>query len=233
MNPKAFSLQKSTFFVLATLCFVGWSGIAGDSSPQDPVAHSDPPSFLSEGTAIVYPFQIFGITSALSDLDGDKKLDVVVGSQVGSDYAVTVSFTRRTGKTILKSSRRPLDGVALFAYDINNDGFPDIIVASPHEPHPFAVWLGDGDGGFTAADQTRFTNDFGLANPRSYQDHGFPSRQELLPGPMRPDCEATTSAYENFALEPTPFITAKVRGHHERMDHSLPTLRSPPGFSQS
>jgi len=89
-------------------------------------------------------------------------------------------------------------GFTLLACDINKDSFQDIVVVSPIAKHPLAVWLGDGKGGFAAADPDCFNNDFGSTATPRFDNGTFPSQQNLLIEPSSLFCEKPIRIVADF-----------------------------------
>lgn len=170
---------------------------------------------------------MLGGVPAITDFDGDNKADVAVGRVIGNQYGIVIHLSSRPDVMVLMTSAR-LAGFTLHACDINQDSFQDIVVTSPISPHPLAVWLGDGKGGFTAADETRFDNGYGLAESSRYNSRGFPLQQNLLTEPTRPVCEKPDLAFGDSGPERDGFITCKSILQPLRHDHFLLTPRSPP-----
>ncbi len=231
MDHRGPAAHKTAIFLLLALCLPGWNSIVAVSADfgHESSAASDKLSIFTQGIAAVYHRQTFGLALALSDFDGDHKVDVAFGRQIGNDYAIVIHLTSRPDETVLASSHLPA-GLTVYADDINKDSYSDIIVASPFDVHPLAVWLGDGKGGFSAADQTRFANDFGLTTFPSYDRQSLASRQDLLSEPRRPDCEKQVFAFEDLKPKPKRFVTLAVLPDLRRTDHSPPGPRSPPDY---
>jgi hypothetical protein len=192
-----------------------------------------PPTFLelplplTHVEALVYPWQMLGGAPAITDFDGDAKADVAIGRLIGNQYGIVIHLSSRPGVTVLRSSAS-LAGFTLLACDINKDSFQDIVVTSPTALHPLAVWLGDGKGGFTAADQARFENSLGFNSSPKYGSHSFPFPQNFLTGPSRPVCEKPVLAFGDSGPGRNGFVTWKSILHPLRDDRFPFTPRSPP-----
>jgi hypothetical protein len=228
MKPEPI-LPKIAVLLLLSLCILHWNGAlaSGSNSSATPPFSLDLPLPLAHEEALVNPWQMLGGAPAITDFDGDDKADVAIGRLIGNQYGIVIHLSSRPGVTVLRSSAS-LAGFTLLACDINKDSFPDIVVTSPTAPHPLAVWLGDGKGGFTAADQERFENDFGFNSSPKYGSRSFPFQQNLLTGPSRPVCEKPVLAFGDSGPERNGFITWKSILHPLRNDHFSLTPRSPP-----
>lgn len=105
------------------------------------------------GTAVYYPVAISGVFAgagiAIGDVNGDKKPDIVVGSEGGATAIVYLNQgtgTFKVGGTVGSVPINPTNNVVLA--DINNDKKLDIVV-----PDPFGdvyTFYGTGKGTFTA-----------------------------------------------------------------------------------
>lgn len=230
MKPEPI-LPKIAVLLLLSLCILHRNGAVASAS--DSIIA--PPNFLElhlplrHAETLVYPWQMLGGAPAITDFDGDDKADVAIGRLIGNQYGIVVHLSSRPGVTFLRSSAS-LAGFTLVACDINKDSFQDIIVTSPTAPHPLAVWLGNGKGGFTAADQARFENAFGFDTSPKYGSCIFLFQLNLLTGPSRPVCEKPDLAFGDSGPGRNGFITWKSILHPLRNDHFLLTPRSPPTY---
>jgi hypothetical protein len=225
-------LPKLAVFLLLALCFLQWNGVAA-SRPDPPskatAAAVDLPSSLTYGETLAHPWQMLGQAAAITDFDGDNKADVAIGRVIGNQYGIVIHLSSRPDVTVLMTSGH-LAGFTIRACDINQDSFQDIVVTSLTAPHPLAVWLGDGKGGFTAADETRFDNGHRLTQEPRYDGRSFPCQQNLLTEPTRPACEKPNLAFGDSRPERDGFITCKSIFQPLRHDHFLLTPRSPPVY---
>jgi hypothetical protein len=220
---------KNAVFLLLALCIVQWVGVAASRSDSSSVlpdflVH---PCTLTHAEAIVYPWPMLGGALAIADFDGDDKADSAIGRLSENQYGIVIHLSSHPGVTVLRASAPPA-GFALLAFDINKDSFPDIVVTSPTALHPLAVWLGDGKGGFTAADQTGFENACGLSTSPKYDRRNFSFQHNLLTEPSRPVCEKPVLAFGDSGPERNGFITSRSNLHALRNICFLLTPRSPP-----
>ena len=230
MKPEPI-FPKLAVFLLLALCVLQWNGVPASESDA---ATAPPVSLnlsvpLTCGENFIHPWLMPGEAPAVTDFDGDNKADVATGRVIGNQYGIVVHLSSRPDVTVLMTSAR-LAGFALHACDINGDSFQDIVVTSPIAPHPLAVWLGDGKGGFTAAVETRFDNGYGLVESPRYDSRSFPFQQNLLTEPTRPVCEKPNLAFGDSGPQPNGFITGESILLPLRHDHFLLTPRSPPVY---
>jgi hypothetical protein len=227
-------LSAHVVFLVLALCILqtGWAAVSGPDSSTVPPAQLAFAYPLMAGEALVSPWQMPGKTAAIKDFDGDNKADVAIGRMIGNRYGIVIHLSSRPGLTVLRSPAA-LAGFTLLACDINQDSFADLVVTSPTAPHPLAVWLGDGRGGFTAADQTRFDNCYGLTTSPSCDSQNFPFQQNFLTEPPRPACDKPRFAFAVSGPEPNGFITYKAILRPLQDNHFLLSPRSPPIFLRS
>jgi hypothetical protein len=88
-------------------------------------------------------------------LDDDRRPDVVRGETQGTSYQITIQLSARNESVSLGFYGVPGD-VALSAVDVDRDNHRDLVIASPGNLFPVAVWLNDGQGHFTQADPKRY-----------------------------------------------------------------------------
>jgi hypothetical protein len=220
---------RSTVLLLLTLCFAWRFSTAAVSAGPGPEVSGSPDLLrvLTQGGEPVFPWQPPGSALALSDFDGDHKIDIAVGSRTGNDYAIVIHLSSRSDKTILKSTHLPANST-LFVCDINKDSFSDIVVTSPLDVHPFAVWLGDGRGSFNAAEETRFSSSPRLRSSASYNRQCYSFQQDLLSESRHLDCSKQVFAFEVLKPEAKRCIAFAPFPHLRQADQSVVGPRSPP-----
>lgn len=208
-------LQKKSVLLLLALCLLLWADVA--------VSASDPTYW----EALISSRPMLGETPVVTDFDGDNKPDIANAHLIGNQYRIFVYLSSRSDAVTL-SSLVQLAGFKLLACDINKDSFQDLVVTTPSAPHALAVWLGDGRGGFRAADQERFDNQFGFTASPAYNTCSYPSQQDLLTEPSRPVCEKPMLAFADLCLEQTGFISCNAIVQPLRNRYFSLTSRSPP-----
>ncbi len=227
-----FSSKRQVICVIAfAFCLFGWSGAGASvhqSGEESPICVNQP-LFLTQAIASAHSGWMPGTVPAFSDFDGDKKIDVAMGRRIGDEFAIEIRLTSRPGSTILKS-KHLLAGFKLVLIDINKDDDQDVIATDPFESRLLAVWLGDGKGGFTAVDHTRFAGDFGFATSPSCQRSTFLFHQDLLGDSPRPLCDKPHATFGDLVLELAGLVGFEAPRYLLRQDHPFLTLRSPPGY---
>ncbi len=86
------------------------------------------------------------IQVALADLNGDTKLDLLVAEPNGN---AVLLFLGNGDGTFLNSGSLSYPGSAVAIGDFNNDGKPDVAVATTFFFGQIQIFLGNGDGTFT------------------------------------------------------------------------------------
>src|ERR1700690_1978740 len=113
-------------------------------------ADSGSPLFLPAMT-YSFPGAFYPFSAAVADLNGDGKLDIVVGSMCGSDGCSgdgVVSILLSNGDGTFTAGATYDSGgqpISLAIADVNHDGKPDIVV---NNEEYVGVLLGNGDGTF-------------------------------------------------------------------------------------
>jgi len=127
---------------LAVLAPAGLYAAPQSNAPINPtVASGNSPSLLQE------PFESF--------LDGDHQPDTVECRLEGTFCRLTIQLSQRN-ELITLGTRAILSNVVLSAVDIDRDNDRDLVILTPGNLFPLAVWLNDGAGHFTAADPKRY-----------------------------------------------------------------------------
>jgi len=228
MKPGPFS-KKNMVLLLLIPCFLQWNNVAVSASDSQTLSPAplDLPFPLMHGDAFVYPWLPPEETPVITDFDNDSKADVAQGRWIGNEYGITILLSSRSGITSLSSSVRTA-GFTLLACDINQDSFQDIVVVSPIAKHPLAVWLGDGKGGFAAANPDCFNNDFGFTATPRFVNGTFPSQQNPLIEPSHLFCEKPILIFADFGLQRNGFVTCESAIYPLRHDRFPLKPRSPP-----
>ncbi len=230
MNKESEPFRRNNIvFLLLILCLLAWTNaalVASDSKSEN----SSSPT-LSPGSAhwdaLLFSRQMLGEVPVVTDFDGDHKADIAKARLVGNQYQIIVHLSSRS-EAITLDPLVQLAGFKLLACDINEDSFQDLIVTTPSSRHPLAVWLGDGEGGFRAADQKRFRCQFEFAASPRYNRCSFPAQQDLLTESFHPVGEKPGLALTNARLEPNGFISCNIVVRSLRSEHFSLTPRSPP-----
>jgi hypothetical protein len=232
-NPGPLRL-KNIFFLLTILTLLQWNNFA-ISAPDSELA-APPAQDQSFRPALWetlnHSRQMPGESPVVTDFDGDNKWDIAKARLTGDQYEIVILLSSRSGPTALKPAVR-LGGFTLLACDINKDSFQDIVVVSPAAAHPNAVWLGDGKGGFTAADLERFDNQFDIAGFPNYSSCTFPMQPDILIEFRHLVCEKPILAFIGFDLGPNGFVGSKSNIRLLQNGHFSLTLRGPPVVSPS
>jgi hypothetical protein len=86
---------------------------------------------------------------ATADFDNDTHPDGAILFRNNNTFEIEVHFRSARMSRITFASRFPT--LALSAFDVNNDGTPDLVVADPFSRQRLFVWLNDGYGAFHSA----------------------------------------------------------------------------------
>jgi hypothetical protein len=228
MNSGLISFRKWLFFALLTLLLTGMP-FAMSAPHQAPEIHSsrNPLADLLNLKALQSARGMPGEAPAFADFDGDQRQDIAV-ARLGRDrYEIVVLFSLRSEVAVL-NPRLPLAGFTLQARDINNDGFPDVIITDALASQPLAVWLGEGQGKLEVFEQNPHESNFGpLASSRSQSDRISPD-QDLLDEFPDPACEKTADFFGDPGFERKGFILYHPDSCTLRKAYVSIAPRSPP-----
>ena len=125
----------------------GWEFVVvpgnGDGTFGAPIISNNPPSPFNAGTSTYVNLRL-----ALADFNGDGNLDIAAPDVY--DERITLYLGDGTGhftqSTLVSDYYEPY---AIYASDVNHDGFQDLIVLDVYRTGEASVWLGDGKGSFT------------------------------------------------------------------------------------
>lgn len=123
----------------------------------------------------------------LADLDGDGRLDVVIGQTAGTPYydgrQLQVLMNRGQGTFIDETDLRVTEAIRPEAQgegissimDINGDGYLDIVDSAGGEPDDVAILVNDGTGKFKRipTDQLPIVRNFHLAGNESWEGESY------------------------------------------------------------
>lgn len=93
----------------------------------------------------------YGQALALSDLDGDNRIDQARLSGSGSDKTIDLILSQNVQPSVLRFSTHSLWHGSLLACDIDNDGDVDLVWTDTVNPDDVVVWVNDGVGRFQQA----------------------------------------------------------------------------------
>ena len=226
-NP-ALPLSRNTFLLLVILGLVQWSNFAFSASSfaRVPPAHDQSIRPTPELTPIP-TWQTLDEPQVAADFDGDNKWDVAKAHRVGDQYEIILLLSSQLDPVTLSPSVRS-GAFRLLARDVNEDGFEDIVVANPGAPHPQAAWLGDGKGGFSAADAERFDNHSDITGFPAYSRCTVPIQPDIWSESRSLVCEISTLAFVEPEATRNGFIRCRSTFPLIQNRHSTLTLRSPP-----
>jgi hypothetical protein len=85
-----------------------------------------------------------------ADLDGDCRADTVSLLSNGFDKTIQIKFGNSRNSNLNFTAKNADRGI-VFAYDINHDGYPDLIWVASSGQKTAVVLINDGQGNFNAA----------------------------------------------------------------------------------
>jgi len=129
------ALSKSGV-LLFLAAIVGYAMCSGAASPA------------AKPLLTVSPRLMFGQSIAFSDLDGDDAVDQATLGAVGFSKSIRVSLSSTRKPSLLQFTTSTYGHGSIFAYDIDNDGYVDLVWSDLIHPEDVVVWLNDGSGRF-------------------------------------------------------------------------------------
>jgi hypothetical protein len=142
-----FSKNGHAGILMPILFESGWGVVFlpgnGDGTFGAPIVSNLTPSATNAGSSPFLP----SITAA-ADFNGDGNLDIAVPSFIDGTFNICLGdgTGRFTQGAVLNDDFEPY---AIFTADVNHDGKADLIVLNISGIAGAAIWLGDGQGGFT------------------------------------------------------------------------------------
>lgn len=165
---------------------------------------------------------------AVSNLNEDSSVDLIVGKVEGSSYKLEISLTGNNNKVSNFVLDQPnVIGSSFFTCDIDQDNDQDIVVVSPLSNRPIAVWLSDGKGNFQQ--DKSYTNDgFSTSESDVSQQTHFLAESPISNEEQRLSIESTILSFINHKLEQIFVGTCTVSSTYSRIFSKLITSRGPP-----
>ncbi|MEO8957564.1 MAG: VCBS repeat-containing protein, partial [Rudaea sp.] len=107
---------------------------------------------------------------AVTDIDGDGNLDVLIGSAGGGLYGPSINTQGQTQILLGRgdgtlASPPSFDNAVMVVADFNRDGHADLLAVDPSGVHPL---LGDGAGGFQAGPYSALDFSSGNGTPQAW-----------------------------------------------------------------
>lgn len=106
-------------------------------------------AFLRLDSTPVFYSKIVGPAIATADFNHDTHPDGAVLFRNNNTFQIEVHYRFQRVSRITFASNLPT--LAISAFDVNNDGHPDLVVEEPFSHQRLFVWLNDGSGSFHAA----------------------------------------------------------------------------------
>jgi hypothetical protein len=178
-------------------------------------------AFLRLNSACVLTNTFLNPAIATADFDNDTHPDGAILFRSNNTFEIEVHFHSARVSRIKFASRFPK--LAISAFDVNNDGAPDLVVADPFSRQRLFVWLNDGYGSFHSA----HAEDFPAQSDDSYRD--------LTYGSQTPQSQTLVSAGKSrLRIAPSaltwPLPSADPLGMPRHAASSLPDPASTPNL---
>jgi hypothetical protein len=228
MKSRLVSLREVFAFSLVMFFLPGNPFAISAAHPDPSLEFSDRIFFnLLRTQAFESSLGMPGETPVFADFDGDQKQDVAIARLSANRYSIVLSLSTRSEVTVLNPSV-PLAGFAVYAYDFNNDSFPDVVVTDAGAGNPLAVWLGDGRGNFEIADQNLFEYSVAFSESSAYKNNVISPEQDLLNESPDSTCGKIASIFGDPGLERKGLIAFRMHADAIREAPIATAPRSPP-----
>ncbi len=104
------------------------------------------------------------IRAAVADFDGDAAPDIAISrpdgaSGAGYRYRIDVQLSRYPSSTFFIESADAALGLEITPRDVDGDRDLDLVITAGGSHRPIAIWLNDGEGGFSPGELDGYTAD--------------------------------------------------------------------------